>query len=84
MLMQVLGSGCRKCNDLYDNVSAAAARFPEGGHVVEKVDDVDVFLSLGVRVTPALALDGEVVSTGRVLTADEVSVLIEERQTDGR
>jgi hypothetical protein len=83
MLMQVLGSGCRKCNDLYDNVSAAAARFSEGGHTVEKVDDVDVFFRLGVRVTPALVVDGDVVSSGRVLTVDEVAALIEERQTDG-
>ena len=46
--------------------------------------DVDEFLRLGVRVTPALVLDGEVVSTGRVLTVDEVIVLIEERVDHGR
>ena len=84
MLMQVLGSGCRKCNDLFDNVSAAAARASGGDHTVEKVDDLDEFLRLGVRVTPALVLDGEVVSTGRVLTADEVLVLVEERLDHGR
>lgn len=84
MLIQVLGSGCRKCNDLYDNASAAAARYPDRGLAVVKVDDVDEFLRLGVRVTPALVLDGEVVSTGRVLTVDEVIVLIEERVDHGR
>ena len=84
MLMQVLGSGCRRCNDLFDNVSAAAAQASGGDYTVEKVDDLDEFLRLGVRVTPALVLDGEVVSTGRVLTADEVLVLVEERLDHAR
>ncbi|MHB0980803.1 MAG: thioredoxin family protein [Thermoleophilia bacterium] len=79
MLVQVLGSGCKKCNDLYENARDAAGRDSCAGHRVEKVDDVDVFLSLGVRVTPALVLDGEVVSTGRMLTADEVAAAMEER-----
>ncbi len=78
MLVQVLGSGCKKCNDLYGNATAAVARDPSAGHVVEKVTDVDEFIRLGVRVTPALVLDGEVVSAGRVLTADEVAAAMEE------
>lgn len=83
MLVQVLGSGCKKCNDLYDNATVAVARDPSGGHVVEKVADVDEFIRLGVRVTPALVLDGEVVSAGRVLTADEVAAAMEERAGRG-
>lgn len=83
MLVQVLGSGCAKCNDLYENARAAAGRDPSAGHRVEKVDDVDVFLSLGVRVTPALVLDGEVVSTGKVLTADDIAAAMEERVGHG-
>ncbi|MHB1345672.1 MAG: thioredoxin family protein [Thermoleophilia bacterium] len=83
MLVQVLGSGCKKCNDLYESARAAAGRDPSGDHVVEKVDDVDVFLRLGVRVTPALVLDGEVISTGKVLTADEVAAAMGERAGRG-
>jgi len=83
MLVQVLGSGCKKCNDLYDNAATAIARDPRGGHRVEKVADVDEFVRLGVRVTPALVLDGEVVSTGRVLSADEVAAAIQERTGRG-
>lgn len=83
MLVQVLGSGCKKCGELYDNASTAAAREPSGGHVVEKVADIDEFLRLGVRVTPALVLDGEVVSSGRVLTADEVAAAMKERTGRG-
>ncbi len=79
MVIQVLGSGCKKCNELYDNARAAVEALAESGHRVEKVDDVDTFLRLGVRVTPALVLDEEVVSSGRVLSSDEIQSLIVER-----
>jgi small redox-active disulfide protein 2 len=79
MRVQVLGSGCKKCNDLYDNARQAVDGFEGGSYTVEKVDDVDVFMQLGVRVTPALVLDGEVVSSGRVISSAEIARLIEER-----
>ena len=81
MLIQVLGSGCQKCNDLYENAREAAARAPEAGNEVVKVDDVDTFFRLGVTRTPALVFDDEVVSSGRVLDADEIAVLISARRT---
>ena len=79
MLIQVLGSGCQKCNDLYENARAAAAQAPEAGHEVVKVDDVDTFFRLGVTRTPALAFDDEVVASGRVPDADEIAALIAAR-----
>ena len=79
MVIQVLGSGCTKCNDLYDNARIAVDALPQGGHTVAKVDDVDVFVRLGVMVTPALVLDDEVVSTGRVLSVEEIGRLIADR-----
>jgi small redox-active disulfide protein 2 len=83
MRVQVLGSGCARCNELYDHARQAAERFGEAAPVVEKVDDVDTFIRLGVRTTPALALDEEVVSMGKVLSVDEIARLIEERSGDG-
>jgi small redox-active disulfide protein 2 len=76
MLIQVLGSGCQKCNDLYANARAAAERSPGAGHEVVKVDDVDTFFRLGVTRTPALVLDGTVVASGKVLDAGEIAELI--------
>ena len=83
MRVQVLGSGCAKCNELYDHACQAAERFGAAAPVVEKVDDVDTFVRLGVRTTPALLLDEEVVSMGKVLSVDEIARLIEERSGDG-
>jgi small redox-active disulfide protein 2 len=79
MRVQVLGSGCKKCNDLYDNARQAVDGLEGGSYTVEKVDDVDVFLRLGVMVTPALVIDDEVVSSGRVIPAAEIARLIQER-----
>ncbi len=79
MRIQVLGTGCKKCNELYEHASQAAARL-EGGHSVEKVEDVDTFLRMGVLVTPALAIDDQVVSSGRVLSTDDIVALLRARE----
>ena len=50
---------------------------------MEKVEDVDSFFRLGIMVTPALVLDDEVVSTGKVLSADEIARLVRERESVG-
>lgn len=82
MRVRVLGSGCKKCNDLYDSAVQAAARFPDAGHSIEKVDDVDVFFQLGVTRTPALVIDDEVVSSGNALSVDEIAALMQERASE--
>lgn len=79
MRVQVLGSGCKKCNDLYDNARQAVDGLAGGPYTVEKVDDVDVFVRLGVMVTPALVIDDEVVSSGRLIPAAEIAELIQAR-----
>jgi small redox-active disulfide protein 2 len=79
MLIQVLGSGCQKCNELYDNARAAVERSPGAGYEVAKVDDVDTFFRLGVTRTPALVFDDEVVASGKVLGADEIVALLAAR-----
>lgn len=76
MRIQVLGSGCQKCNDLYDQARLAAQRLGEGIATVEKVDDVDTFFRLGVTRTPALVVDDQVVAAGKVLSADEILDLL--------
>lgn len=76
--VQVLGSGCKRCEDLYKNAQEAAARMgacTEAVHV-EKIQDPEVFFKLGVYVTPALVINGEVISTGKLMTADEIEAEI--------
>jgi len=75
MLIEILGPGCPKCERL-----AAAAREAVDGLAVEaevvKVKDITQIAARGVLLTPALAVDGEVKSSGRVLTPAQIRALL--------
>ena len=73
----MLGSGCAKCNGLEDAVKAALAELGQEP-VVEHVTDFVQIAAMGVMTTPALAVDGRVISSGKVLTKEEAKQLIQE------
>jgi small redox-active disulfide protein 2 len=75
MKLQILGTGCARCNMLEANVRAAVAEAGVDAEV-EKVTDLDTMMDMGVMVTPAFAIDGKVVSAGKVLTKDQVMQMI--------
>ncbi len=71
MKVQILGTGCPKCESLERHAREAIAEL--GIEVeVEKVTDIERIMAMGVMMTPALAVDGIVKSAGRVLTKDQV------------
>ena len=72
--VQVMGTGCRKCHALYEAAIEAL-----GADQVDYVTDMARIAEAGVMMTPALVMDGTVVSAGKVLTADEIRTLIGER-----
>ena len=73
-IVEVLGPGCIKCDTLYDNVLKAVAQSGLGDRVtVWKRTDIAYFQDKGVFVTPALIIDGKVISKGKALSADQVA-----------
>lgn len=74
--IKVLGSGCAKCNALE---LAARSALEELGMdtVIDHVTDFSQIAAYGVMSTPALVVDGKVVSYGKVLSKDEAKALIE-------
>ncbi len=69
--IQILGTGCPKCRQLTANVEAAVKAL--GIEVqIEKVEKIPEILKFGVMTTPALAVDGQVKSAGKVLSVDEI------------
>lgn len=76
--IKVLGGGCAKCHELEANTKAAlrALGMTDG---VQLITDFSVIASYGVMCTPALVLDGKVVSSGRVLTTEEIKELLRSR-----
>lgn len=75
MKIEILGTGCKKCNDLELIVKEAISKVG-GFHSIEKVDDVMKIMNYGVMNTPGLVIDGVVKSTGKLLTVEEVLELI--------
>lgn len=77
--IKVLGSGCAKCNALEASVRAALTELGMDA-AVDHVTDFAQIASYGVMTTPALVVDGQVVSCGRVLKKEEAKELIQRAQ----
>ena len=71
MKIQILGTGCPKCRKLAENAEAAAKELGIE-YEIEKITYLDKIAGYGVMITPALAIDGEAKSAGKVLSADEI------------
>jgi len=81
MKIEVLGTGCRRCDDLYENARIAASQLAPAIDIeVTKVADVNYFVQKGVFVTPGLVIDGRVVSTGKLLSVEEIVQCIREQK----
>ena len=74
--IEVLGTGCTKCTQLAENAGEAIAKLELDAELL-KVQDIMEIAGRGVLVTPALAIDGVVKSSGRLLTADEIVGLLQ-------
>lgn len=73
--IQILGMGCPKCNKLY---SAAEAAVKDLGieYQMEKISDINKITDMGVLMTPALAVDGKVLFSAKVPSAEELKKII--------
>ena len=71
MGVKVLGGGCAKCNQLE---AATVEALTELGMdtTIDHVKDYEKIAAYGVMTTPALVIDGKVVSYGKVLKKDEI------------
>ncbi len=78
--VKVLGSGCVKCNALEDAVRAALTELGMDTSI-DHVTDFTQIAAYGVMTTPALVVDGKVVSYGKVLKKDEAKALIQKIRT---
>ncbi len=79
MKVEVLGPGCKRCNQLYENTVSAASDFdPSVGIEIKKVTDINYFTKMGVFMTPGLIIAGKTVSVGKVLSVEEIKEKIEE------
>lgn len=75
MKIQILGTGCPKCNQLAENAKKAADELSLS-YELEKVTDINKIIAFGVMMTPALAIDGTVKVVGKVPSVEEIKNIL--------
>jgi len=75
MIIKILGSGCKKCVALGENGKTALQAAAIDAEI-EKITDVIAIAGYGIMSTPGLVIDEKVVSSGRVLSASEIGLLL--------
>ncbi len=71
MKISVLGTGCPKCKKLAE-IAERAAQEVGITFELEKITDINAVIEFGVMITPALAIDGKVVTAGKVPSLEEM------------
>ena len=74
-LLQVLGTGCAKCQKLTQQAEAAAKSLGIE-YQLEKITQIDRIMAFGVMTTPALVVDGEVKVAGRVPDLEQLKAML--------
>jgi small redox-active disulfide protein 2 len=69
--IQILGTGCAKCRKLYE-ISQKVVKENNIEAEVGKIEDLTEIMNFGVMITPALAIDGKVIVSGRVPSTEEL------------
>lgn len=73
--LEILGTGCPKCNKLY-STTEEAARELNLEFEITKVTDIEAITGYGVMMTPALVVDGVVMCVGKVPSFEDLKSLI--------
>jgi small redox-active disulfide protein 2 len=73
--VEILGTGCKKCQQLEANAKEAIAHRNLEADIAHITDTMEI-VKRGVMKTPALVVDGKVVSQGKVLDAKDIEPLL--------
>jgi len=79
MKIIALGGCCQKSKQNYENAIIASKKCGLNENV-EHIVDMEQIMAYGVMSTPALVIDNQVVSMGRMLTVEQIEKLIRDRQ----
>ena len=75
MNLEVLGTGCAKCNALEAAVKQAADKLGLD-YELTHVKEIAKFAQYGVMITPALVVDGQVKAAGKVPSEAELTAIL--------
>jgi small redox-active disulfide protein 2 len=77
MDIKILGTGCKRCITLEQNVRNLVAVHNITANI-EKVTDIQQIIAYGVMSTPGLVINGTVKSTGSIPKDDQILAWIKE------
>lgn len=73
--VEILGTGCKKCHQLEANTKEAIAALNLEAEVFHITDTMEI-VKRGVMKTPALVVNGKIVSQGKVIEPDQIQSLL--------
>ena len=83
MKIEILGTGCKSCDTLFQNAAHALEKTGLASqYQLSKTDDIDYFAKMGVFTTPGLVIEGELISAGQILSQDRIAQVLTEKARD--
>lgn len=79
MKIEILGTGCPKCKKVTENAEIAVKELGIEAEIV-KVQEISEIMKRGVMLTPAIAINGEVKTSGKIPSAEEIKKWIGEKK----
>ncbi|MBN1539566.1 MAG: TM0996/MTH895 family glutaredoxin-like protein [Candidatus Thermoplasmatota archaeon] len=79
MKIEIFGTGCAKCKRLEKHVEKAVKELKVKADI-RKVEDITEIMNRGVMMTPALAIDGKIVLSGKTSDIDEIKELLSRKR----
>jgi small redox-active disulfide protein 2 len=74
--IEILGTGCKKCQQLESNAKQAVAKLKLTVEVLHITDPVEIAMR-GVMSTPAMTINGKVVCKGQVISPEQIQPLLQ-------
>ncbi|RJP33732.1 MAG: thioredoxin family protein [Candidatus Omnitrophota bacterium] len=74
--IQILGTGCPKCQKLTEQAKQAASQMGIAFEL-EKVTEIGEIMKFGVMTTPALVIDGAVKTMGKIPAVEEIKHMLQ-------
>jgi small redox-active disulfide protein 2 len=74
--IEILGTGCKKCQQLEANAKQAVTNLNLTAEVSHITDPIEIAMR-GVMATPAMAINGKLVSKGQVISTEQIQPLLQ-------
>ncbi|HDS05701.1 MAG TPA: thioredoxin family protein [Deltaproteobacteria bacterium] len=75
MKIEILGTGCAKCDKMEEMVKLALEETGINA-AVNHIRDIKKIMTYGVMTTPALVIDGEVKASGKIPSSEEIKKML--------